>query len=96
MISVADIESLVRGGESENIEFKRTTCERREAARTVFAMLNYRDMRVVFGVEPGGRIIGRMVSDRTVEELAQELVRSNRRFFPTSNGWISRLDNHDG
>ena len=88
MISMADIESLVRGGESESIEFKRTTGERREAARTVCAMLNHRGGRVVFGVEPGGRIIGQMVSDRTVEELAQELGEIEPPVFPG----IERLD----
>jgi len=88
MISVADIESLVRGGESESIEFKRTTGERREAARTVCAMLNHHGGRVVFGVEPGGRIIGQMVSDRTVEELAQELGEIEPPVFPG----IERLD----
>ncbi len=30
MMTVADIESWVRGGESETLEFKRTTGERRE------------------------------------------------------------------
>jgi ATP-dependent DNA helicase RecG len=49
----------VHGGESEVVEFKRSTGERREAARTICAMLNHRGGRVVFGIEPDGRIIGR-------------------------------------
>lgn len=73
MITVAEIQSWVRGGESETVEFKRTTGERREAARTICAMLNHRGGRVIFGVEPDGRMIGQMVSDRTVEEVAQAL-----------------------
>jgi ATP-dependent DNA helicase RecG len=55
MITLADIESWVRGGESETLELKRTTGERREAARTICAMLNHRGGRVIFGVEPDGR-----------------------------------------
>jgi|GEM_PF-3568904 hypothetical protein len=35
MISIMEIESWLRSGEAENIEFKRTTGERREAVRTV-------------------------------------------------------------
>lgn len=73
MISIADTENWARGGESETLELKRTTDERREAARTICAMLNHRGGRVIFGVEPDGRIIGQMVSDRTVEEVAQDL-----------------------
>ena len=57
MMTVADIESWVRGGETETLELKRTTGERREAARTICAMLNHRGGRVIFGVEPDGRMI---------------------------------------
>lgn len=88
MISLADIESLVRSGESETLEFKRTTGERREAARTICAMLNHRGGRVIFGVEPDGRIAGQMVSDRTVEEVAQELGEIEPPVFPS----IERLN----
>jgi hypothetical protein len=45
MMTVADIESWGRGGESETLELKRTTGERREAARTICAMLNHRGGR---------------------------------------------------
>ncbi|MBK8639814.1 MAG: ATP-binding protein [Chromatiaceae bacterium] len=68
MILLADIEAWVRGGESETLEFKRTTSERREAARTICAMLNHLGGHVIFGVEPDGRMTGQMVSDRTLEE----------------------------
>lgn len=83
MISLADIESLVRSGESEMLELKRTTGERREAARTICAMLNHRGGRLIFGVEPDGRIVGQMVSDRTVEEVAQELGEIEPPVFPS-------------
>ncbi len=61
------------GGESETLELKRTTGERREATRTLCAMLNHRGGRVLFGVESDGRVIGQQVSDHTLEEVAQEL-----------------------
>jgi len=88
MMTVADIETWVRGGESETLELKRTTGERREAARTICAMLNHRGGRVIFGVEPDGRLIGQMVSDRTVEEVAQELGEIEPPVFPS----IERVD----
>ncbi len=92
MITVKDIESWVRSGESETVEFKRTTGERREAARTICAMLNHRGGRVIFGVEPSGRIIGQMVSDRTVEEVAQEVGEIEPPVFPG----IERVDVAEG
>ncbi|MBP9914310.1 MAG: ATP-binding protein [Opitutaceae bacterium] len=88
MITLADIESWVRGGESETPEFKRTTSERREAARTICAMLNHLGGHVIFGVEPDGRMTGQMVSDRTVEEVAQELAEIEPPVFPS----IERID----
>ena len=36
----ADIQRLAASGESERVEFKATTGKRREAARTLSAMLN--------------------------------------------------------
>jgi ATP-dependent DNA helicase RecG len=75
-------------GESETLEYKRTTGERREAARTVCAMLNHRGGRVLFGVEPDGRVLGQQVSDHTLEEVAQELRAIDPPVFPT----IDRVD----
>ena len=92
MISLADIETWARGGESETLELKRTTGERREAARTICAMLNHGGGRVIFGVEPDGRIIGQMVSDRTVEEVAQDLSEIEPPVFPS----IERVDFTEG
>jgi ATP-dependent DNA helicase RecG len=82
MIAVSDIESWVHRGESESVEFKRSTSERREAAHTICAMLNNRGGRVIFGVERDGRLIGQMVSDRTIEEVAQELGEIEPPVFP--------------
>lgn len=83
MTSLADIESWVRVGESETLELKKTTGERREAAKTLCAMLNHRGGRVIFGVDPGGRLLGQMVSDRTVEEVAQEISEIEPPVFPS-------------
>lgn len=92
MIALSEIESWVRGGESETLELKLTTGERREAARTICAMLNHRGGRVIFGVEPNGRLLGQMVSDRTVEEVAQELGEIEPPVFPS----IERVDFTEG
>jgi ATP-dependent DNA helicase RecG len=88
MISMVQLEAWVRARESETLEFKRTTGERRAATHTLCGMLNHRGGRVLFGVEPDGRIIGQMVSDHTVEEVAQELREIDPPVFPS----IERVD----
>ena len=77
------IRNWAASGESETLEFKRTTGERREAVRTLCAMLNHRGGRVLFGVEADGRVIGQQVSDHTIEEIAQEIKELDPPAFPT-------------
>ena len=49
MISMADIDFWVRDGESETLKFKSTPGERRQAVRTVCALLNHRGGRALSG-----------------------------------------------
>lgn len=77
------IAAWAAAGESETLELKRTTGQRREAARALCAMLNHRGGRVLFGVEPDGRVIGQQVGDRTIEEVAQELREIDSPVFPS-------------
>lgn len=77
------IKAWAASGESETLEFKRTTGERREAARTLCAMLNHRGGRVLFGVDADGRVTGQQVSDHTIEEIAREIKELDPPVFPT-------------
>ena len=70
-------------GESETLELKRTTGERKEAAKAVCAMLNHRGGRVLIGVEPDGRVIGQEVGDLTLSRLSEEWQRIDPPAFPT-------------
>ena len=76
------ITSLVAAGESETLEFKTTTGTRREAVRTVCAMLNQQGGHVLFGVTPEGKAIGQHVSERTIEEVSAEIGRIEPPAFP--------------
>ena len=87
-----ELTTLVAQGESETLEFKKTTGERVEAAKTVCAMLNRRGGVVLIGVTNEGAIIGQQVSDRTIEHLAQELQNIDPPVFPT----IDRIAVGDG
>ncbi len=65
------------------MEFKRTTGERREAMHTLSAMLNHRGGRVLFGVEPNRNVRGQQVSDKTLEDVAQEIKEIDPPVFPS-------------
>lgn len=76
------IDALTSAGESESLEFKTSTGTRREAAATMCAMLNQRGGRVLFGVTPEGSVAGQQVSERTIEQLSDELHRIDPPAFP--------------
>ena len=82
-MTLDEITALVAAGESETLEFKSTTGTRREAVRTVCAMLNQRGGQVLFGVTPHGAVVGQQVGGRTLEEVSAELQRIEPPVFPT-------------
>ena len=82
-MTLDELLALVRDGETELLEFKRSTGERREGISSLCAMLNHRGGKVVFGVAPDGKVVGQQVSDHTIEELAQDIGRIEPPVFPT-------------
>lgn len=82
-MDLAEVRKLVAGGESEAVEFKRSTAERDPAARALCAMLNHRGGRVIFGVSPDGKIVGQEASDRAVERLVQQFAKIDPPVFPS-------------
>jgi ATP-dependent DNA helicase RecG len=82
-MDLAQLQQLVAAGESETLEFKKTTGQRSEAMHHLCAMLNHRGGQVLFGVDPQGRIVGQQVSERTLEEVAQEIQHIEPPVFPT-------------
>jgi ATP-dependent DNA helicase RecG len=92
VITRAQIEQWAAAGESETVELKATTGERREATRALCGMLNHRGGRVLFGVAPDRRVVGQQVSDRTIEEVSQEIQQIEPPVFPS----IEPVDIGDG
>ena len=91
-IILTQVTAWAAAGESETLELKRTTGERRAATQTLCAMLNHRGGRVLFGVGPDHRVVGQDVSDHTLEEVAQELKEIDPPVYPT----IERVPVGDG
>ncbi len=77
-----ELRSLVRGGESDTVEFKRSTGQRTAAAKTVCAMLNGLGGFVLFGVNDKGELVGQQVSSKTLEEVELAFARIEPPAFP--------------
>jgi len=72
-MDIKELKELVSSGESETVEFKKSTGQLRRAAETLCGMLNGSGGRVLIGVTPEGRILGQTISDKTIREVAEEL-----------------------
>jgi ATP-dependent DNA helicase RecG len=81
-MNLKELCKLVKAGESDRLEFKRSTGQRTEAARTVCAMLNGLGGHVLIGVRSDGELIGQEVSEQTLNKLAAELGRIEPPAFP--------------
>lgn len=77
------IHEWARAGESEQMEFKATTGQRREAARTVCAMLNRHGGHVIFGVDNGRRVVGQQIGQNTLRDIQHELGRIDPPAYPS-------------
>ena len=77
-----ELQKLVAAGENERVEFKATTGQRSQAAKTVCALLNNLGGFVVFGVSDKGDIVGQKVAAGTLESIAAELRKIEPPAFP--------------
>ncbi|MCP4148118.1 MAG: hypothetical protein GY757_10255 [bacterium] len=68
-----DILSHIKNGESETLEFKKSTATLREAIETICSFANHRGGRLIFGVKDNGNIIGQQVADDTLKNIANSI-----------------------
>ncbi len=92
MTTPDEIAVLAVGGESETVEFKETTGQRQEAARTLSAMLNGQGGVVLFGLRPNGNVFGQQVADKILEDVTAAC-RDIHPMYPPS---IERVSVPDG
>lgn len=74
-MDLEDVRRLAALGESAQREFKRSTGERKEVAKTPGAMFNGGDGTVLIGVHDDGRIAGQQVNAATQIDIAAKLAR---------------------
>jgi len=83
--------SLITQGESETLEFKKSTASLREAIETACAFANHKGGYIIFGVEDDGCICGQTVSDDTLKYIANSIkLNTDPKLYPQ----IEKLDIH--
>jgi len=65
-----DMLKLILKGESETVEFKRSTASMREAIETICAFANHRGGHLLVGIDDSGHILGQQVTDDTIKNIA--------------------------
>lgn len=70
-----ELRELVAKGESNTLEFKRSTGQLNSAGKSLCGFLNGSGGQVLIGVQPDGKIIGQQVSDSTLRDIAAMLDR---------------------
>lgn len=73
--TLREIERVVAGGESAQVEFKLSTGQRTDGLKAACGMLNGNGGFVLFGVSDDGRIVGQQVTTGTLEDVAREIRR---------------------
>lgn len=81
-MNTRELQELVSDGESERLEFKRSTGQRTEAAKAVCAMLNGLGGFVLFGITDKGELVGQEVVAKTIEDITMELRKIEPPAFP--------------
>lgn len=70
-MDIRELKKFVSAGESETVEFKKSTGQLRRACETLCGMLNDKGGRVFIGVTSEGRIVGQAISDKTLRDVAE-------------------------
>ena len=79
---------LVKKGESEEVEFKKSTAQLERALKSVCSFLNHKGGRVYFGITKG-KIVGQEVSDQTLKSISQKI---RQRIKPETSPGIKVLE----
>ena len=92
LLNFTELQKSIEAGESQTLELKKSTAEKERACRSLCAFANGKGGLVVFGVTPSGKVVGQKVTDRTLEELAQEF----QSFEPPLSQKLQRITVIDG
>ena len=72
-MNIDQLRELINRGESDHLEFKKSTSQLKAAFETICAFLNNKGGILLLGVKDNGQLIGQNVTDNTKQELAREI-----------------------
>lgn len=79
-----EILDLIKTGESESVEFKKSTSSLRETIQTICAFANHHGGYVIFGVDDIGRILGQQVTDDTIKNISNAIkLNTDPKLYPS-------------
>ena len=81
-MNLQELKKIVASGESDRVEFKKSTGQRTAAMKTVCGMLNGLGGFVMFGVTDKGGLVGQEVTAKTMADVSAELNRIDPPAFP--------------
>lgn len=88
MMDIEKIKALIAGGESHQLEFKKSTGQLSPAFESVTAFLNSNGGTVLIGVSNNGNIIGTEITDKNQQAISNEV----SKIEPPANVQISYVD----
>ncbi|OFW68456.1 MAG: hypothetical protein A2X70_07150 [Alphaproteobacteria bacterium GWC2_42_16] len=91
-MDIEQIKALIKQGESNILEFKKSTTQLKAAFETLCGFLNGHGGMVIIGVNDGGKIVGQNVTDNTRQEIAREI----SKFEPPVNVSINYIPVGEG
>ena len=66
------IKKIIEKGESETLEFKKSTAQLEKALKSICAFLNHKGGVIYFGID-NGKVVGQEVSDNTMITISQKI-----------------------
>src|SRR5262249_4302318 len=82
MSTVEQLRTWAASGESEILEFKRSTGVRRDAMQTLCSMLDTRGGTIIIGIAPDGKIVGQQLGGSPLEDVSEEIRLIEPPIFP--------------
>ncbi|HEV3257669.1 MAG TPA: ATP-binding protein [Gemmataceae bacterium] len=74
-MNLEQLRRLIVAGESDRLEFKKSTGDLKGGIESLCGFLNGQGGRVLFGVTARGRILGQDISDTTLQDVARDISR---------------------
>lgn len=81
---IESLSDLIQNGESENVEFKKSTSLLREAIETICSFANGHGGYLIFGIDDDGTVLGQQISDDTIGNIANAVkLNTDPKLYPS-------------